>query len=375
MSGSGNGRVLVVEDDDDVRRAMVRALATDGHEVSEAASVEEALRRLAAGLPEVVVSDVNMPGTDGIELLRIFANANLDLPVIFVTGRPSIESAARAVQYGAFRYLTKPVATAELREATREALELRRLSIARDGSGARADLERRLHVAIESMWIALQPIVNASSRNVSGYEALLRSNEPSLPNPLAVLDAAEKLGALHLLGRRVRALVAEIIASGPPDVTYFVNVHPADLADVDLFDVSGPLARHAHRVVLELTERATLEGVVDLPKRLELLRALRYRIAIDDLGAGYAGLSYFASLRPDLMKIDISLVRDVDTDDVKRRVVLSLMALAQSLGIEVVGEGVETAGERDELVRLGCTLLQGYSFARPARPFPEAKWD
>jgi EAL domain-containing protein (putative c-di-GMP-specific phosphodiesterase class I) len=369
MTSAGTGRVLVVDDDDDVRSAMARVLRSVGHHVSEAASVKDALRGLGTSAPDVVVADVNMPEADGTELLRILSEAKLDLPVIFVTGWPSVETAARAVRYGAFRYLTN-----ELRETVLEALQYSRISQLRHGPDGRAELGQQLQAALDSMWIAVQPIVDSTTRAVHGYEALLRSEEPSLPNPLAVIEAAEKLGSVHVLGRRVRRLVAEVIAAGPPSVTYFVNVHPADLADDDLFEADGPLAKYAHRVVLELTERATLEGIADVAKRLDVLRAQRYRIAIDDLGAGYAGLSYFATLQPDLMKLDMSLVRDVETDPVKRRVILSLVALSHSLGIEVVAEGVETVGERDELVRLGCTYLQGYGLARPGRPFPEVTW-
>jgi EAL domain-containing protein (putative c-di-GMP-specific phosphodiesterase class I) len=374
-SGERRGRVLVVDDEDAVRRAFVRVLSSAGYEVSEASSVAEALRMLGTFAPDVVVSDITMPGADGTELLRILSAADLDLPVIFLTGAPSVETASRAVEYGAFRYLTKPIANDDLKAIVQEAFRTRLLAQARDALGGRAELEKQFRAALEGMWMATQPIVAVGSRETHGYELLMRSEEPSLPHPGAVIDAAEKLGAVHVLGRHTRKLVAAVIDAGPRDATYFVNVHPADLGDVDLFDVSAPLARHAHRVVLELTERATLEGVADLSGRLDMLRALRYRLAIDDLGAGYAGLSYFASLSPDMMKVDMSLVRGIDGDAVKQRVVLSLTTLGRELGIEVVAEGVETRRERDELVRLGCDYLQGFGLARPGRPFPTAVWD
>ena len=86
---------------------------------------------------------------------------------------------------------------------------------------------------------------------------------------------------------------------------------------------------------------------------------------MDDLGAGYAGLSSFAALEPDVVKLDISLVRDVDREPVKRKLVGSLAALCRDLRVTVLAEGVETAGERDVLVELGCEWLQGYLFGRP----------
>jgi EAL domain-containing protein (putative c-di-GMP-specific phosphodiesterase class I) len=106
-------------------------------------------------------------------------------------------------------------------------------------------------------------------------------------------------------------------------------------------------------------------------ERIARLRQLGFRIAIDDIGAGYSGLNSFAMIQPDVVKLDITLVRGVDEDPVKRKLVRVLGDLCQDLGILVVAEGVETPSERDTLVSLGCDLLQGYLFARPGAPFPE----
>jgi len=97
-------------------------------------------------------------------------------------------------------------------------------------------------------------------------------------------------------------------------------------------------------------------------------------VAIDDLGAGYAGLSYFAQLTPEVVKIDIALVRDIHKEPVKRKLVGSLTSVCKELGMLVVAEGVETAAERDVVAELGCDLQQGYLFAKPGPPFPPVAW-
>jgi EAL domain-containing protein (putative c-di-GMP-specific phosphodiesterase class I) len=97
-------------------------------------------------------------------------------------------------------------------------------------------------------------------------------------------------------------------------------------------------------------------------------------VAIDDLGAGYAGLSYFALLTPEVVKLDITLVRNIHSEEIKRKLVGSLTSLCKELGMLVVAEGVETAEERDATMELGCDLLQGFFFAKPAPPFPEVSW-
>ena len=127
-----------------------------------------------------------------------------------------------------------------------------------------------------------------------------------------------------------------------------------------------PLARVADRVVLEITERQHLEEILDLDERIRTLRDLGFRIAVDDLGAGYSSLSSFAELAPDLVKLDMSLVREVHLHPAKHRLVASLIEICGELGVDLVAEGIETEAERDHLAGLGCDLMQGFFFGRPS---------
>src|SRR5262249_4540302 len=157
------------------------------------------------------------------------------------------------------------------------------------------------------------------NRQVFGYEALLRSSEPSLPHPGAVLDAAERLNRLVDLGRKVRSSAAGPISDSPDAGVLFVNLHTRDLLDDSLWSLESPLSQIATRVVLEITERSSLEDIRDARARVARLREMGFRIAIDDLGAGYAGLTSFAQLEPEIVKLDMSLVRDVHTSVTKQK--------------------------------------------------------
>jgi EAL domain-containing protein (putative c-di-GMP-specific phosphodiesterase class I) len=99
-----------------------------------------------------------------------------------------------------------------------------------------------------------------------------------------------------------------------------------------------------------------------------------FRIAVDDLGAGYAGLTAFAQLEPEFVKLDMSLVRDIHSNKVKQKLVRSITALCADMGIAVVAEGIEVQEERDAIIDLGCDLLQGYLLAKPGKPFPSICW-
>jgi EAL domain-containing protein (putative c-di-GMP-specific phosphodiesterase class I) len=297
-----------------------------------------------------------------------------------MTGEPDLDSAVRAVEYGAFRYLAKPVTAQLLWDTVSRAARLHSMSrlkaeaLALPGShaqglGERAALDVRFSWGLDRMWMAFQPIVGWKDRRVYGFEALLRSDEPLMRSPADILDAAERLGRLHELGRAVRARVAASAPGAPDGAKLFVNLHSADLADEELYSRDSPLASFATRVVLEMTERASLCNVKNVAACVAKLKGLGFQIAIDDLGAGYAGLTSFTQLEPEIVKLDMSLVRDVDKDTRRQSIVRSMKRLSDDLQIAVVAEGVETRTERDVLADLGCDLLQGYLFARPERGF------
>ena len=109
--------------------------------------------------------------------------------------------------------------------------------------------------------------------------------------------------------------------------------------------------------------------LAELPSYVERLRALGFRLAVDDLGAGYAGLTLLARLQPDLVKLDASLVRGIEHSPAQQLIVASVLDLAHELGTSVVAEAIETLAERGLLETLGVDLMQGYLFARPAKPF------
>src|ERR1700722_130422 len=346
-------RTLLVDDDPTILHGYRRMLERHGVTVDTASNGKEAVERVEGQRFDVIVSDISMPEMTGLELLKAVRAHDLDVPVILATGEPSLDSAMRAVEYGAFRYLSKPVPAQLLWETVSYAAKLHKLARlkrlalempGRDGPrlGERASLEVRFAWGLAGLWMAFQPIVGWKQRGVFGFEALLRSEEPLMKNPADMLDAAERLGRLHDLGRAVRANVAKAAPSAPADAKLFVNLHSADLNDEDLYSPDAPLSKMASRVVLEVTERASLYDVKNVAECVERLKSLGFQIAIDDLGAGYAGLTSFTQLAPDLAKLDMSLVRGIDADPRLQSIVRSMKSLCTELGVRVVAEGVET---------------------------------
>lgn len=373
--------VLIVDDDSGIRSSFHRLLVSAGYSVREADNADSALEMLSGAASDVALVDVNMPEMGGIELLRRIRSKDGHVSVVLITGEPSVGSAADAVEHGALAYLIKPVETARLLEVVGRAARMARMTrLQQLGSGIGGGLtvppravtsaQARLDRALETLWLAHQPIVDANSRMLLGYELLMRQDEPSLPHPGAVLELGERLGRMRDIGRRVRRTAAACAAALPSGTLVFVNLHSSDLADPDLVDPGAPLTAFAPRTVLEVTERASLDGIANLVETCGRLRKVGYRLAVDDLGAGYSGLSSLPLLEPEFVKIDMSLIRAIDSETPKRRIVAGLVTLAHELGMKVVSEGVETEAERDALVDLGSDLLQGYLLGKPARRDP-----
>lgn len=377
--------VLVADDEYAFARAVARVLGAAGFHVTTVDNGDAAADAVAKQSFEVILSDIEMPGMSGVELLGLVREHNLDVPVILMTGAPSLETAMEAVSLGALQYIIKPVNNDVLVAAVERACRLHRMGrMKRDAlrlmgesgeqAGNRAGLRSCFNRALDSMWLAFQPIADYEHRSVFGYEALLRSTEPSLPHPSAVLSAAERLGRLPELGQRVRDLSAKAFDRAPSDALLFVNLHTRDLLDPHLYSPEASLTKMARRVVLELTERAAIDEISDARSRVAHLRQLGFRIAIDNLGAGYAGLCSFATLEPEVVKLDMSLVRDVHRSSIRQRLIGSMTALCKDMGMKVVAEGIESIEECQAVFGLGCELLQGYYFAEPGRPFPPVRW-
>src|SRR3954469_6469032 len=335
---SAASEVMIVDDEPITARGYARALTAAGYKVTLASAGREGAALAKTKRFDAVVSDIAMPDMDGLALLRDIRQTDLDVPMIFMTGSPALETALEAIEYGAFRYLLKPVPLDQLLGVVNRAVAVHKLArVRREASlvkelegkpiGDRAGLEARFTSAIEKLWVASQPIVSWSGRRIFAYETLLRTDEPTLRSPLDFFDAAERLGRAPELGRIIRQHLARQIRENPPPAPLFVNLHPSDLEDSEIYSAEGALTPFAKQVVLEITERAALDRIHELGTRVTRLRELGYRIAIDDLGAGYAGLTSFAQLEPEVVRVDMSLVPGIDASAVKQKLVRSIIAL------------------------------------------------
>lgn len=383
--GAEAGRVLVVDDDRATLRSFESIFVRQGWVVETALDGLDAQAIIKRRSFDVIISDVNMPGYGGNAFLRAVRELDLEVPVILVTGAPSVDSAIRAIEHGVFRYLVKPVANDVLVDVARLAAQLHRMSQANRRAlelassnvhslDDRATVEKRFRRADEALGVEFQPIVSWRDRRAFGYEAVLRTNESALARPPDFTETAERLGRRSALGRMARATVAEAARRLPANAMLFVNLHASDLHDDGLRDACAPLSGIAHRVVLVITDRASLVGATNVSERIAELKGVGFRIGVDAVGAGYAGLASFTQLEPDVVKLDVSLIRSIDQNPRKQCIVGAMKRLCDELGMAAVAEGIETVAEREVLVELGFDLLQGSLFGRLARAFERPRF-
>ena len=244
-------------------------------------------------------------------------------------------------------------------------------------ASARAVLEIDLRNALETQQFALhyQPVVDENS-TITGVEALLRWQHPlrGMVSPAEFIPVAEQTGLIIPLGQWVlQTACAQLVAwnssANTRRLTMAVNVsarqfrHPEFTTQLlDLLRISGA---NPYRLKLELTESMLLNDFDDVVVKMGELRSIGVNFALDDFGTGYSSLSYLKRLPLDQLKIDQSFVRDVLADPNDAAIARTILSLAHSLDLSVVAEGVETAGQRDFLLKIGCKAFQGYFFGRP----------
>ncbi len=242
---------------------------------------------------------------------------------------------------------------------------------------ARSALEGDIRQGIQRNEFLLhyQPVVNATGQ-ILGAEALVRWQHPQrgMVPPIQFIPLAEQTGLILPLGQRVLYMACEQLArwtreSATHTWTVAVNVSAQEFRHTE-FVPQVLQALHATgadpgRLKLELTESLLLHDVEESIVKMQVLRNLGVGFSLDDFGTGYSSLSYLKRLPLDQLKIDQSFVRDVLTDPNDAAIACTIVALAHSLGLDVVAEGVETEGQHDFLLRNGCKQFQGYLFGRP----------
>jgi EAL domain-containing protein (putative c-di-GMP-specific phosphodiesterase class I)/ActR/RegA family two-component response regulator len=376
-------RVLIADDEPALRGALADLLEHEDDVVliGTAGDADEAIAVAGDARPDVALVDVSMPAGGGARAAREIALCSPDTRVIALSAfedRPTVLEMLRA---GAVGYLVKGTAGEEIVGSIQKVMaggaslsaeviagivseltrQLRREDDEREQLDARrGEIER--FVAGEGVAMAFQPIVDLATGDAVGFEALARFSTPPPrpPNEWFAEAVSLALGVELELTTVTHAL--RMLPSIPED--RYLAINCSNRAAVSR-EMAALLEPHAHRLVLEITEHEAVEDYDDLVDALAPLRSLGAKVAIDDAGAGFASLRHTLRIAPDIVKLDMSLTRDIDGDRAKRALAAALVSFASEMGFALVAEGIETAAELATVRELGVGYGQGFFLAEP----------
>lgn len=223
----------------------------------------------------------------------------------------------------------------------------------------------------------VQPIFDLSDMSVIGYEALTRGPMGSeFERPDKLFRIAYDADLVLRLERLCRKRALEAARDLPEGRLLFMNIEPDAVADPQLREITTTailteVGLTPERIVLEITERTAITDFGTFRSTLEYVRALGFAVAVDDAGAGYGSLQCLAEVHPEWLKIDLSLVRGVDVDEVRTELIHSLVTFARTLGVKLIAEGIETPEELERLRTLGVQYGQGFLLSVPVTPYPD----
>jgi EAL domain-containing protein (putative c-di-GMP-specific phosphodiesterase class I)/ActR/RegA family two-component response regulator len=381
---------LIADDEPRLRGALADLIASEDSMrlVGSAGDADEAIALAEEIRPDVAIVDVKMPAGGGPRAARGIMEASPDTRVIALSAHEDRETVLEMLRAGAVSYLVKGTTPDEIvRSIGRAAVGRASLSSeVMDGivHELTAKLQReeldtvdrltrqaRVRRLIEGDGLVMhfQPIVELSTGTIVGSEALARFlDEPDRPPNERFREAAEVGLGVELELAAIRAALAEV--GNVPAGTYIsVNASHRVAMDQGLLGLLDEAP--VERLVVEITEHEPVEDYGSFTSALRLLRERGVRIAIDDAGAGFSSLRHTLRLAPDIVKLDISITRDVDTDRGRRALASAMISFADQMGMTIVAEGVETEAERATLQELGVPFGQGFLFARPGPlPYP-----
>jgi EAL domain-containing protein (putative c-di-GMP-specific phosphodiesterase class I)/DNA-binding NarL/FixJ family response regulator len=384
-------RTLIADDDAEVRSVLIDIIErADSLElVGVAEDAQQAIELAGRKQPDVALLDVKMPG-GGPRAAREIRASSPKTAIIALSAHEDARSVQEMLAAGAYNYLTKGTSPQELVEAICSSVDgqvrlssraasfvvselASRLEREREVDERRVAWEEQIHDILKSGGVAcvFQPIVALETGESVGFEALARFDSEPVRSPGAWFAEATALGyALELEIAAVEAAISSIDRL-PPDAFMTLNVSPESIMSPRLTETIGRVP--LDRIIVEVTEHAPISDYPKLRSAIGALRRGGARLAVDDVGAGHASLRHILQLDPDLIKLDVSLTREIQTQRTQRAMASALVTFAREVGASVIAVGIEAEAELAVIRELGVPLGQGYYLGRPDSP--EVLWE
>lgn len=362
-------QILLIEHDKKLVQSTAELLQSHHYKLDIAYTGADALQRLNH-VPDLVLIDYLLPDIKGVEICRKMRGNERwhDVPIIVLTDdHISPEEIEDLYVYGD-DHITKPCDREELLARVEIVLRYRQLALGIPEE--ERDIIRELDRILQKELITsfFQPIYSAPSLQIFGIEALSRpETDTSLSNPELFFKAALGFGVYtdieKLAWRKAFSQWKKLFGQGKlflNGTPYFIGNNPMNEEFFKSLDVDP---RH---VVIELTERTAIRNHEIFMHKLKALRGLGMQIAVDDVGSGFASLNTVAEVRPDYVKIDLRLIRHINSDELRKNIVQSIITFCHQSGIRTIAEGIEYREELQTVCALGVDAVQGYFLGKPS---------
>jgi EAL domain-containing protein (putative c-di-GMP-specific phosphodiesterase class I) len=366
-------RLLVVDDQHDLCEFIIEAAKALGFESCAVNDAVQFRKLVLEFRPSVIVLDLQMPGSDGIELLRFLAKQGSRAQILVASGMDervliTAEQVGRTQGLNMLGTLRKPIMLTDLEAILRRGLR-------GEQTLTPADLENAIHS--RELEVFYQPKASFYGNKrwlIEGVEALARWRHPQLGfiSPARFIPLAEQHGLIRPLTEHVLETAmkqSRLWSNQGIDLSVAINLSPQLLNDLGFPDRVDSLAEklqaQRRKIVFEVTESAAMSDPEATMEVLTRLRVKNFDLSIDDFGTGYSSLKQLYLMPFGELKIDISFVRDVCDKEDARIMVETMVLLAHKLGLKTCAEGVETQAVLDYLESVGCDRAQGYFIAKP----------
>lgn len=375
--------VLIADDEPALRGALAELLGQEDQVliVGTAGDADEAIELAHSSTPDIALVDVKMPAGGGPRAAREIIRVSPATRVIALSAfedRPTVLEMLRA---GAVGYLVKGTAAEQIVDSIAKVMQggtslssevvgglvaeltsqLRRQEIVEEElEQRRTEIQRFL--SGEGLTMAFQPILDLRTGTMVGAEALARFGSLPPRSPIEWFAEAVQLELGVQLELATIRQAMRALSKLPQDVYLSLNASPRAAMSPAL---PGALGELADRIVIEITEHEAIADYAELMQALAALRGFGVKIAIDDAGAGFASLRHTLQIAPDIVKVDMSLVRDIDKDRGRRALASALISFSDEMQMDIIAEGIETKEELDTLLELGVRYGQGFFLAKP----------
>ncbi len=381
-------RVVIADDDALARGLLEEVILSDPslELVGAAAATDQAIELATLQQPDIAIIDVKMPGGGGPRVAREIRTRSPQTRILAHSSYPDRLIVFEMLQAGAHSYVMKGSPPQEILGAIHRCLHgqatlspevagpvvqelAERLEQQREATQRRQQKIEQVRMALagDALRTVFQPIADLRTGRVCSLEALARFASEPQRSPAVWFAEASEVGLRLELELAALRLALSHLASLPSDLRLSINLSPETVTSAPCREILAVVP--GKRLIIEVTEDAPVEDYDEVNAALRGLRAQGGQLAIDDAGAGFASLRHILRLEPDIIKLDLTLTRGIDTDRRRRALAAALISFASEIGASIVAEGIESRAELDALRDLGVDYGQGYYLARP-EPLP-----